>query len=90
MGRLHRWLAGDWQNLFPGGSIAIDDGQNMSATIILSGGFTSIIKDLITNGYIVPRAETVQYTYVFSTLPIFGFCSTNTAYIAGFGVGHWS
>ena len=78
-----------WQNLFPGGAIAIEDAQNMSATVILSGAFTSIIKDLITNGLIVPRAETVLYTYVFAALPAFGF-DLNTAYVAGFDQGKWS
>ena len=78
-----------WTQLFPGGRIAIEDAQNMSATIILAGAFTSILQDLIVNGYIVPRPEGVLYNYSFSTLPIFGFDIANT-YIAGFNTGHWS
>lgn len=78
-----------WQSLFPGGRIVIQDNQNMTATIILSGAFSSITQDLITNGYIVPRPEGVLYNYVFSTLPIFGFDQSNS-YIAGFDQGHWS
>jgi hypothetical protein len=78
-----------WQSLFPGGRIVIEDGQNMTATIILSGAFSSIIEDLITNGYIVPRPQGVLYNYTFSTLPIFGF-DQNSAYIAGFDEGHFS
>jgi len=77
-----------WQALFPGGSIIIIDNQNMTATITLKGAFTSIIKDLITNGYIVPRPEGVLYTYVFGTLPYFGFGSS-PGFIAGFDEGHW-
>ncbi len=77
-----------WQRLFPGGSIIIVDNQNMTATIILKGAFTSIIQDLITNGYIVPRPEGVQYTYLFGSLPFFGFGSS-PGFIAGFGQGHW-
>lgn len=77
-----------WQNLFPGGSIIIFDQQNMTADITLTGSFTSIIQDLIVNGYIVPRPEGVLYTYLFGTLPFFGFGSS-PGFIAGFGEGHW-
>jgi hypothetical protein len=82
-------LQGIWQNLFPGGRIVIQDEQNMTALIILTGAFSSILQDLIINGYIVPRPETVQYTYTFTTLPIFGFDQDN-AFIAGFDHGHWA
>lgn len=78
-----------WQTLFPGGSINILDNQNMTADIILRGTFTSIIQDLITNGYIVPRPEGVLYTYQLGTLPYFGFGSS-PGYIAGFNEGLWS
>lgn len=77
-----------WNKLFPSGSIIILDNQNMTAIITLKGTFTSIIKDLITNGYIVPRPEGVLYTYVFGVLPYFGFGSS-PGFIAGFGEGHW-
>lgn len=76
-----------WQTLFPGGRLVINDNQNMTATIIVSGSFTSIIVDLIQNGYIVPRPETVEYTYVTGTLPIFG-ADRNDAFIAGADLGH--
>jgi hypothetical protein len=82
-------LYATWAMLFPGGKIAIIDNQNMTATIILSGVFTSIIQDLITHGLIVPRPEGVQYTYQFPVLPVFGFGPAN-AFIAGFGQGHWA
>jgi len=78
-----------WQTLFPGGSIVINDAQNMTCTIVLVGAFTSIIQDLILNGYIVPRPEGVLYSYVFSELPIFGFDEDN-AFIAGLDVGHFA
>lgn len=77
-----------WQQLFPGGSIIILDNQNMTVDITLTGAFTSITQDLITNGYIVPRPEGVLYTYLFGELPFFGFGSA-PGFIAGFGEGHW-
>lgn len=78
-----------WQQIFPGGRIVIDDAQNMSATIVLSGTFTSIAQQMITNGMIIPRPAGVLYNYTFAELPIFGF-DLNNGFIAGFDVGHWS
>lgn len=78
-----------WENLFPGGTITIADNQNMTATIFLTGSFTSIVKDLITNGYIVPNPQTVGFKYIFSTLPVFGFDLDNDL-VAGWDKGHWS
>lgn len=82
-------LQSTWQSLFPGGHIIIQDAQNMSATILMSGAFSSILVDLISNGYIVPRPEGVLYNFSFATLPVFGF-DRNDAYVAGFDAGHWS
>lgn len=80
-------LYGIWTSLFPGGFIDVIDNQNMTCTILLSGAFTSIMQDLITNGYIIPRPEAVQYNFSFATLPIFGFDQNNT-FVAGFDLGH--
>ena len=77
-----------WQQLFPAGNIIIADNQNMSANIFMTGTFTSIMQDLIRNGYIVPRPEGVQYTYLFGALPMFGFDLDNV-FIAGFDTGKW-
>ena len=76
-----------WQSLFPGGKIVVADNQNMTATILMSGSFTSITKDLITNGMIVPRPQGVLYTYSFATEPVFGADLSN-AYVAGADLGH--
>jgi hypothetical protein len=76
-----------WTKLFPGGSIIINDNQNMTCTIVLSGTFTSIVQDLIVHGYIVPRPEGVLYTYVFGDFPIFGTDESNS-FIAGVDLGH--
>jgi hypothetical protein len=78
-----------WQTLFQGGTIIIVDGQDMTAEIILTGAFSSILQDLIENGYIVPQSQAVLYSFTFSTLPIFGFDQDN-GFIAGFDHGHWA
>lgn len=79
-----------WQTLFPGGHIIFIDNQNMTATIILSGTFTSIQSDLIENDLIVPRPEGVLYKYIVApSFPLFG-ADLNNAYIAGADLGHAS
>lgn len=78
-----------WQGFFPSGRLIINDNQNMTCTVILSGSFTYILQDLIINGYIVPRPEGVLYTYTFGDLPIFG-ADLNNAFVAGADLGHAS
>ena len=82
-------LQAAWLKLFPGGRLTIIDNQNMTFDVLLSGTFTTLIEDLITNDLIVPRPETVLCNYIFATLPIFGFDFEN-AFIAGFDTGEWS
>jgi hypothetical protein len=77
-----------WKQLFPGGQIIIIDNQNMSAEIVLTGAFSSIIQDMIVHDMIVPRPQGVQYEYIIGQLPFFGF-GFNNDFIAGFGLGHW-
>jgi len=77
-----------WQTIFPSGHLIFIDNQNMSATVIIAGTFTSIELDLITHGLIVPRPEGVDYTYIIAeSLPLFG-ADLNNAYIAGADLGH--
>jgi hypothetical protein len=78
-----------WQMLFPGGSIVIEDGQNMTATVIIGCTFSSIIQDLILHGYIVPRPAGVLYSYTITTLPVLGFDENNT-YVGGLDRGHFA
>lgn len=78
-----------WTQLFPNGTIVIQDNQNMTVDVVLTGVFTSIVQDLIVNGYIVPRPEGVLYNYVFGVLPFFGFGQA-PGFVDGFGVGHWA
>jgi hypothetical protein len=91
-----------WGSLFTGGRIAIIDNQNMTATVALSGSFSSITQDMIAgyatngassgpiiNGLIIPKPQAVQYNYSFNDLPVFGF-DREDAFIAGLGTGKWS
>jgi len=78
-----------WSELFPTGTIVVEDQQNMTANILMTGSFTSIIQDLITHGMIVPRPEGVLYNYEFGELPFFGF-DLNNGFVAGFDLGHFA
>jgi hypothetical protein len=75
-----------WQTLFPGITIVMHDNQNMTATVFVIGPIQSIFSDLMTNGFIIPHAETVRYNYIFGGLPAFGSDLNNT-FIAGADVG---
>jgi hypothetical protein len=67
-----------WSKIFPGGRLTINDHQDMTATVIYSGAFTPMIKDLIEHGYMVPRPEGVLYDRtLFLEGPMRGFDRTD-------------
>lgn len=80
-----------WQALFPNGLLVITDNQNMTATISLTGNFSSIQQDLINHDYIVPRPEGVLYnpTGPAPGAGLFGFDRNDSA-VAGFDTGHFA
>ena len=82
-----------WSNLFPGGKIIVQDNQNMTVDVTITGGFSQLIIDLIEHDYIVPRPQGVLMNYYVGTvspsnLPFFGFDRDDT-YVSGFDKGHW-
>lgn len=78
-----------WLNLFPSGAIIVQDNQDMSMTIGVGGQITSVMRDLIRNGYVVPRPQGVKINTYFSTpLPLFAYGIVND-YLAGYGKGNW-
>ena len=92
-----------WAYLFPTVRIVIADNQNMTATLYIGGLPSTVLIDMIAgravngalsgtvhNGLIVPRPEGVEYTFNLVALPVFGFGTVNTAYVAAWGVGKWS
>lgn len=83
-----------WKDLFPGGKIIVQDNQNMTVDVIVTGAFTQIIVDLIENDYIVPRPQGVLMNYYVGTespsnLPFFGF-GRDDEFVSGFDKGHWA
>ncbi len=60
-----------WGNLFPDYQLYIKDNQDMSMDVVVVGNLTSLEKNLVHNGYIVPRPEGVkQNTETASELPL--------------------
>jgi hypothetical protein len=82
------WQA--WQTMFPGGHIYLTDNQNMTCSILLTGTFSVLQQQMITNGLIIPRPQAVEYIYLFPELPAFGFDDLNPTFVAGFDQGHWA
>lgn len=78
-----------WSALFPSGVLLVTDNQDMTVSFYIAGAFSSIIQDLISNDYILPRPQGVLYTFSFATLPILGF-DQDTAFVAGWDLGHFA
>jgi hypothetical protein len=76
-----------WHRLFPQGRTSVEDNLDMSMNVFLWGGFSPIIKDLIANGYIIPRPQGVKINYFYGITPFFG-CDRDDEYIAGVDTGH--
>ena len=75
-----------WKLLFPGGTLIFTDNQDMSISLYVAGAFTSITKDLISNGYIIPRPQAVLYNIRFANLPMLGFDRTDE-FVSGLDEG---
>lgn len=78
-----------WTTLFPSGTLLITDNQNMTVSLYVAAPLTSIMQDLINHGFILRPPQGVLYTFSFASLPLLGF-DANTAYEAGFDVGHFT
>ena len=74
-----------WAILFPGGMICVQDNQDMTLDVAVSGlDLTVIMRDLIKNGYVVPRPQGVLMNFMFGReLPFFGYNLDND-YISGY------
>ena len=50
-----------WFAIFPQSQLLIQDNQNMSVNIIVGLAASTILQDLILNGYVIPRPQGVLY-----------------------------
>jgi hypothetical protein len=79
-----------WKTLEPNVEIALIDGQDMSMNVNVFGNSSSLLKDLVNHGYIVPKPQTVRINTILYAhdLPAFGY-GMNTSYVSGFNIGTW-
>ena len=87
-------LPGLWAALFPSNYIMIRDNQNMTLDVAITPihapSFNMLVRDIIRNGFIVPRPEGVLITFHWGRiLPYFGYDLEND-YFAGYDVGNWT
>jgi hypothetical protein len=55
-----------WAQIFPLLSIKVTDNQDMTCDILFVGqNFTVLEKELITNGYVIPKTQCVGFSYTF-------------------------
>lgn len=83
------FLAEAWEVLFEGCELIVSDNQDMTMTVGIFGDFDVVIRELITNGYIVPKVQSVQINFNFGDLPTFGY-DINNDYISGYNIGYWA
>lgn len=77
-----------WQVLFPGGGLIVKDNQDMTMTVAITGNLTMVQRDLVANGYIIPKPQAVGVNYFFGDLPVFGYDISNQ-FFDGYDVGKW-
>lgn len=79
-----------WDILFDKG-IYIVDNQDMTMDVVIAGDFTEIEKELLYNGLIVPKPQSVKINYIVidypENLPIFSYGNDNEI-LGGYDT-HW-
>lgn len=80
-----------WAVLFPDIILQIQDMQDMTFNVVIVGEFTTLMRELIVNGYIVPKPEGVRINLMTITdttgLPLFSY-DLNTYQYSGY-TSHW-
>ncbi|MDU4960210.1 MAG: DUF2612 domain-containing protein [Sporomusaceae bacterium] len=76
-----------WLTLF-GKPIIIQDNQDMTIDVVVVGLFDQIVKDMILNGLIVPKPQSVGVNYAFADEAVFGY-DMETASIKGYDHADW-
>lgn len=82
-----------WDVLYPETKLfQIQDLQDMTFNVIIAGDFSSLQKELITKGYIIPKAEGVRINLMTITdtsgYPLFSY-DMDTLYYSGY-TSHWA
>jgi hypothetical protein len=76
-------------SLFPDSVyLILTDNQNMTCDVLVIGLSSVLQQNLISNGFIIPRPEGVQYLYYYPVNPVFAYGEENAVF-QGYGQGYW-
>jgi len=78
----------DWQTIFPSALLVIKDNQDMTMQVTVIGITDTFIREMVSNGLVVPKPEGVGITYVFANSYVFGY-GPETNIVKGYGQGEW-
>jgi len=78
-----------WSNLFPQYELIVIDNQDMSIIALVYGFLPGVQKDLIENGYIIPKPQGVKINYGFIYHPAFSYGLDNELF-KGYEAGCWT
>lgn len=78
-----------WNVLFPQAMLIIQDNQDMTMTALIIGLSSPMQKDLISNGYVIPKPQGVRINYAYSTNPFFAY-DLETNEFKGYDEGYWA
>jgi hypothetical protein len=67
---------------------AVQDNQDMTFSVIVFGTISSLLQDLFTHDYIIPRPQGVSISIGFSTNKVFSW-NEETPLFAGWDEGYW-
>lgn len=77
-----------WANLFAEVTLMLLDNQDMSMNALIIGLSTQLEKDLVTNGYIIPKPQGVGVNYSYPETTVFAYGMENGVF-KGYEDGYW-
>lgn len=77
-----------WYSIFDQVYLVLKDNQNMTLDVLILGLSTDLEKDLVANGYIIPKPQGVKINYAYSATEIFAYGMDNDNF-KGYGEGYW-
>ena len=69
-------------------TLVIKDNQDMTMQVTVIGITDTFIREMVSNGLVVPKPEGVGITYVFANSYVFGY-GPETNIVKGYGQGEW-
>ena len=72
-----------WNSVFPINPISVKDNQDMTCDILFVGqNFTTLQRELIAHGYIIPKSQCVSFSYAFGGTFSFRTAALSGSYVA--------